>query len=133
MIELEVIPACEAYGIAVLPYSPLAGGLLGGALNSPTVGRRASDDMRKEIVQHRTKLEAYELLCCEIGELPADVALAWLLHQKAVTSPIVGPRTLKQLDSSLRALDITLSSETSKRLDGIFPGPGGPAPEAYAW
>ncbi|HEY3197089.1 MAG TPA: aldo/keto reductase [Nitrospirales bacterium] len=133
MIELEVIPACEAYGIAVLPYSPLAGGLLGGALKSQAVGRRASDDTRKEIEQHRSKLEAYEKLCGEIGELPADVALAWLLHQKAVTAPIIGPRTLKQLDASMRALKVTLSSEHMKRLDGIFPGPGGPAPEAYAW
>src|SRR6185503_14204401 len=133
MIELEVIPACESYGIAVLPYSPLAGGLLGVVLKNPTVGRRASDDMQKEIVQYKAKLEAYEMLCREIGELPADVALAWVLHQKAITSAIVGPRTLKQLDASLRALQITLSSESMKRLDGIFPGPGGPAPEAYAW
>ena len=133
MIELEVIPACEAYGIAVLPYSPLAGGLLGGALQSQAVGRRASDDTRKEIEQHRSKLEAYEMLCGQIGELPADVALAWLLHQKAVTSPIIGPRTLKQLDDSLHALQITLTPDNMKRLEAIFPGPGGPAPEAYAW
>jgi aryl-alcohol dehydrogenase-like predicted oxidoreductase len=133
MIELEVIPACEAYGIAVLPYSPLSGGLLGGVLQSQAVGRRASDDTRKEIEQHRSKLEAYEMLCGEIGELPADVALAWLLHQKAVTAPIIGSRTLKQLDASLHALQITLSPDNMKRLEAIFPGPGGPAPEAYAW
>ena len=133
MIELEVIPACEAYGIAVLPYSPLAGGLLGGVLQSQAVGRRASDDTRKEIERHRSKLEAYEKLCGEIGESPADVALAWLLHQKAVTAPIIGPRTLKQLDASLHALQITLSPDNMKRLEAIFPGPGGAAPEAYAW
>ena len=133
MIELEVIPACEAYGLGVIPYSPLAGGLLGGALKRASVGRRAADDLRKEVEQHRAKLESYETLCRDIGELPADVALGWLLHQKAVTSPIIGPRTLEQLDASMHALQITLSPDIMKRLDTIFPGPGGPAPEAYAW
>jgi aryl-alcohol dehydrogenase-like predicted oxidoreductase len=133
MIELEVIPACQAYGLGVIPYSPLAGGLLGGALQPATVGRRAADDLRKEVEQHRAKLESYEMLCKDIGEPPADVALAWLLHQKAVTSPIIGPRTLEQLDAAMHALQITLSSDTLKQLDTIFPGPGGPAPEAYAW
>lgn len=133
MIELEVIPACQAYGVGLIPYSPLAGGLLGGALQRPTIGRRASEDLRKEVEQYRSQLEAYELLCKEIGEAPADVALAWLLHQSAVTSVIIGPRTLKQLDASARALQITLSSDTMKQLDRIFPGPGGAAPEAYAW
>ncbi|MGH7147995.1 MAG: aldo/keto reductase, partial [Nitrospiraceae bacterium] len=66
-------------------------------------------------------------------ERPADVALAWLLHHKAVTSPIIGPRTMEQLNGTMRVLSLTLSEETLKRLDDIFPGPGGPAPEAYAW
>jgi aryl-alcohol dehydrogenase-like predicted oxidoreductase len=61
------------------------------------------------------------------------VGLAWLLHNPVVTGPIVGPRTIMQLESSLRALDITLSAEVLKRLDVIWPGPGGEAPEAYAW
>ena len=133
MIELEVIPACEAYGLGVIPYSPLAGGLLGGALKRASVGRRAADDLRKEVEQHRAKLESYETLCSDIGELPADVALGWLLSQKAVTSVNIGPRTLEQLDASMRAFQITLSPDIMKRLDTIFPGPGGPAPEAYAW
>ena len=133
LIELEVIPACEAYGLGVIPYSPLAGGLLGGALKCASVGRRAADDLRKEVEQHRAKLESYETLCNDIGDLPADVALAWVLQQKAVTSPIIGPRTLEQLDASMHALQTTLSPDIMKRLDTIFPGPGGPAPEAYAW
>jgi aryl-alcohol dehydrogenase-like predicted oxidoreductase len=133
MVELEVLPACEAYGVGVIPYSPLAGGLLGGVLQGAAVGRRASEDLRKEVETHRTKLEAYEKLCAELGEQPADVALAWLLHQKAVTAPIIGPRTEEQLDGSLRALAITLSADARRRLDAIFPGPGGSAPEAYAW
>ena len=78
-------------------------------------------------------MEAYEKLCHELGERPADVAIAWLLHQPAVTSPIIGPRTLEQLVSTMRVMNLTLATETLKRLDGIFPGPGGPAPEAYAW
>ncbi len=133
MIELEVIPACESYGIGLIPWSPLARGLLAGASPPPSQGRRASEELQKDLVQHRAKLDDYEHLCKKLGEHPADTALAWLLHQKAVTSPIIGPRTVEQLDRSLRALDITLSSETLSRLNEIFPGPGGPSPEAYAW
>jgi len=133
MIELEVIPACEAYGVGLIPWSPLARGLLAGASPPPSQGRRASDEVRKDTEQHRAKLESYEKLCRQMGDQPADVALAWLLHQKVVTAPIIGPRTVEQLDQSFRALEITLIPETMKRLDEIFPGPGGPAPEAYAW
>jgi aryl-alcohol dehydrogenase-like predicted oxidoreductase len=133
MIELEVLPACEAYGIGLIPWSPLARGLLAGALQPAATGRRAADDLKKDVSTHRAKLERYEALCRELGEQPAHIALAWLLHQKAVTAPIIGPRTMQQLEGSLRALDIVLSSETLGALDTIFPGPGGAAPEAYAW
>ncbi|MBH0194744.1 MAG: aldo/keto reductase [Nitrospira sp.] len=132
-IELEVIPACRAYGIGVIPWSPLARGLLAGALKPVTVGRRADEDLKKEIEKYRPKLEAYETFCQSMGEQPADVALAWLLHQPAVTSPIIGPRTMDQLNGAMRALALTLSADQLTRLDGIFPGPGGTAPEAYAW
>ncbi len=132
-IELEVIPACTAYGIGVIPWSPLARGLLAGALKPVTVGRRADEDLKKEIEKYRPKLEAYETFCQSMGEQPADVALAWLLHQPAVTSPIIGPRTIDQLNGTMRALALTLSADQLKRLDEIFPGPGGTAPEAYAW
>jgi len=133
MIELEVIPACQAYGLGLIPWSPLAGGLLGGALQRVTEGRRASQNVQRAVEKYRPQLERYEALCRELGEKPADVALAWLLHQPAVTAPIIGPRTLEQLEGSLRALEIRLSNEVLKRLDEIWPGPGGPAPEAYAW
>lgn len=133
MIELEVIPACEAYGVGLIPWSPLARGLLAGLSAPPSQGRRAKDDLRQDLEKQRGKVEAYEAVCRQLGEQPADVALAWLLHQKAVTAPIIGPRTLEQLEGAMRALGIALSSETLKRLDQIFPGPGGPAPEAYAW
>ena len=133
MIELEVIPACEAYGIGLIPWSPVARGLLAGALKTATSGRRADEDLLKDVVKYRPRLEAYDTLCRNLSEEPANVALAWLLHQKAVTSPIIGPRTLDQLNSTMRAREITLSDETLKQLDEIFPGPGGSAPEAYAW
>jgi aryl-alcohol dehydrogenase-like predicted oxidoreductase len=132
-IELEVIPACKAYGIGLIPWSPLARGLLAGALKAATVGRRADEDLKKEIEKYRTRLESYEALCAELGERPSDVALAWLLHQQTVSCPIIGPRTIEQLDGSMRTLELTLSHGTLNRLDEIFPGPGGPAPEAYAW
>lgn len=132
-VELEVLPACDAYGVGVLPWSPLARGLLAGALKQVAEGRRADEQLQKDVTRHRTKLEAYDELCRKLGEEPAHVALAWLLHQKAVTAPIIGPRTLEQLDGSMRALEIQLSPKTMHDLDGIFPGPGGPAPEAYAW
>ena len=133
MIELEVIPACEAYGIGLIPWSPVARGLLAGALEPVASGRRANEDLRKSVEKYRPRLEAYEQLCRELGKEPAHVAMAWLLHQPAVTSPIIGPRTLDQLNGTTRALELSLSSETLKRLNEIFPGPGGHAPEAYAW
>ncbi|QFP77309.1 aldo/keto reductase [Deinococcus sp. AJ005] len=133
MIELEVIPACQALGLGLIPWSPLGGGLLGGALQKASEGRRASENMQKQIDKHRPQLEQYEALCKELGESPADVALAWLLHQPAVTAPIIGPRTAEQLGGALKALDIKLSDETLKKLDDTWPGPGGQAPEAYAW
>jgi len=133
MIELEVIPACKAYGIGLIPWSPVARGLLAGALQPTTIGRRADEDLQKTIGKYRPCLEAYEQLCREAGEEPAHIALAWLLHQPAVTAPIIGPRTLDQLNGTIRALELTLSKDLLKRLDEIFPGPGGPAPEAYAW
>jgi aryl-alcohol dehydrogenase-like predicted oxidoreductase len=132
-IELEVIPACDHFGLGLLPWSPLAGGMLAGALKKANQGRRAKEHVQKSISENLGALEAYESLCAELGEEPADVALAWLLHQPQVTSPIIGPRTIAQLNGSLRALELSLESETLDRLDAIWPGPGGTAPEAYAW
>jgi aryl-alcohol dehydrogenase-like predicted oxidoreductase len=132
-IELEVIPACRAFGLGLIPWSPLGGGLLGGALQKASAGRRADEHMQQNIEQNRAKLEAYEGFCRELGEQPADVALAWLLHNPVVTAPIIGPRTIEQLTGSLRALEIQLADEQMQRLDQIWPGPGGEAPEAYAW
>lgn len=132
-IELEVIPACRAYGMGVLPWSPLGGGILGGALEKATTGRRAEESRVKKIEALRPQLEQYEALCRELGEHPANVALAWLLRNPVVTAPIIGPRTIEQLIGTLRALELKLTNEIVQRLEQIFPGPGGEAPEAYAW
>ena len=132
-VELEILPACQAYGLGVIPWSPLAGGLLGGALQKAEAGRRARSGTREAIEKNRAKLEAYEGFCAELGEEPANIALAWLQANPVVTAPIIGTRTTQQLDEALRALEIPMPAETLTRLDQIFPGPGGPAPEAYAW
>jgi aryl-alcohol dehydrogenase-like predicted oxidoreductase len=132
-VELEVLPACQAYGLGVIPWSPLGGGMLGGALQKAREGRRTSEQVRRRIEKERDKLEAYEKLCADLGERPGEVAVAWLLANPVVTSPIIGPRTVDQLDGSLRAIEIELDDDTMQTLDEIFPGPGGPAPEAFAW
>ena len=131
--ELEVLPACEAYGMGVIPWSPLDRGLLAGILEGAEGGRRGSKETQRRLAEHRDQVEAYEKLCAELGERPADVALAWLLANPVVTAPIIGPRTLEQLEGSTRALELLLDEGTMDRLDEVFPGPGGPAPEAYAW
>jgi aryl-alcohol dehydrogenase-like predicted oxidoreductase len=132
-IELEVIPACRHYGLGMIPWSPLAGGLLGGVLEKVESGRRYGEDFEKQVEEKRDQLEKYEGLCKEIGHPPGEVALAWLLHNPAVTAPIIGPRTIEQLDSAVRATEIELDEDTLTRLNEIFPGPGGEAPEAYSW
>ncbi len=132
-VELEVLPAARDYGIGILPWSPLHGGLLGGILRKQDLGRSKGGRAAALIDANRDRIAKYESLCDDLGHEPADVAVAWLLHQPAVTSPIVGPRTLEQLEGALRALTITLDDEALRRLDELFPGPGGTAPEAYAW
>ncbi|MBN2676858.1 MAG: aldo/keto reductase [Anaerolineaceae bacterium] len=132
-IELEVIPACRAYGLGLIPWSPLAGGMLGGMGAKIQAGRRMREDTLRDYQQSKKQIDAWEALCKKLGEQPADVALAWLLSNPAVTAPIIGPRTMDQLTGSLKALKIRLKTDTLKQLDQLFPGPGGEAPEAYAW
>jgi aryl-alcohol dehydrogenase-like predicted oxidoreductase len=133
MIELEVIPACRHYGLGLIPWSPLGGGLLGGALEKSKTGRRKSEEFEKQVTEKREQLEKYEALCKDLGHPPAEVALAWLLHNPVVTAPIIGPRTIEQLESAVQAASIELDLDTLTKLDEIFPGPGGEAPKAYAW
>ena len=133
-VELEVLPACQDYGLGVIPWSPLHGGLLGGIIRKTEQGKRRLSGRAKDgLKENRKAIKAWEDLCDELGENPADVGLAWLLAQPAVTAPIIGPRTMEQLDGSLRSLQIKLKKDVLGRLDDIFPGPGGTAPEAYAW
>jgi aryl-alcohol dehydrogenase-like predicted oxidoreductase len=132
MIELEVVPAVRHYGLGLLPWSPLAGGLLGGALKKLKEGRRSGAEFEKRVEAKREKLEAYEGFCTKLGESPADVAVAWLLHQPGVTAPIIGPRTMEQFTGALHALEIKLDPEALGALNTIFPGPG-EAPKAYSW
>jgi aryl-alcohol dehydrogenase-like predicted oxidoreductase len=135
-IELEVLPAAIDYGVGIIPWSPLHGGLLGGVLGrerSAGAGRRRLAGRAQETLErHREQIAAYEDLCGELGEEPANVALAWLLHQEGVTGPIIGPRTLGQLDDAQRAVTLSLEDDVLKRLDELFPGYQ-PAPEHYAW
>ena len=131
-IEMEVLPAAREYGLGVIPWSPLMRGALGGILRKQKEGRSASEQTQKLVADHRDQIERYEALCDQIGSHPADVGLAWLLEQPGVTAPIIGPRTLEQLDSNLGALDVTLEETVLERLDAIFP-PVGPSPQAYAW
>lgn len=133
IIELEVVPTCREFGLGIIPYSPLAGGLLGGGLQKESQGRRSSDNIKKKSQEYAEQLRTYEAFCDEIGKEPANVALAWLLTNPTVTAPIIGPRTMDQLDNSLKSLEISFSDEQLVKLTSIWPGPGGEAPEAYAW
>jgi NDP-hexose C3-ketoreductase / dTDP-4-oxo-2-deoxy-alpha-D-pentos-2-ene 2,3-reductase len=137
-VELEVVPAAQAYGIGIIAWSPLHGGLLSGALRKLRDGsaaRAASGRAAEGLEQHRNAIERYESLCESLGEEPTNVALAWLLSRPGLTAPIVGPRTIAQLDATLRAMHLQLTEQTLITLDEIFPplGIGGPAPEAWAW
>ncbi len=133
-IELEVVPAAEHYGLGVIPWSPLAGGLLAGVLGKTAEsGRRASGHIAEAVERHRDQLERYEAMAAAKGVSAANLGLAWLLHQPGVTGPIIGPRTLAQLEDAVGALEVALDEQELAELDALFPGPGGPAPEAYAW
>jgi aryl-alcohol dehydrogenase-like predicted oxidoreductase len=132
-VELEVLPAAQEYGLGVIPWSPLQGGLLGGVLAKEKEGIRRREGRAKDsLKKHRKQIKAYEELCESLGEHPANVGLAWLLHQPAVTAPIIGPRTMEQLDGAERAVKLTLDDDTLEKLDEIFPGYK-TSPEHYAW
>jgi aryl-alcohol dehydrogenase-like predicted oxidoreductase len=132
-IELEMIPALRHFGIGLIPWSPIGMGLLGGVLRKIEKGRRATAQLQQQIDKFRPQIEAYERLCDEIGEEPAVVALAWVLNNPVVTAAISGPRTVEQLRENLKAVTLKLSDDTLRKLDEIWPGPGGEAPVAYAW
>ncbi|WP_037856905.1 aldo/keto reductase [Streptomyces sp. NRRL S-340] len=133
--EMEVIPAAQDYGLGVIPWSPLHGGLLGGVLKKQAEGGRRAGGRTVDSLADpalRGKVQAYEDLLDKHGLEPGETALAWLLTRPGVTGPIVGPRTGEQLASAVRAVELELGAELLAELDGIFPGPG-PSPEAFAW
>jgi aryl-alcohol dehydrogenase-like predicted oxidoreductase len=133
--EMEVVPAAQDYGLGVIPWSPLHGGLLGGVLKKEARGGRRSGGRAADTLADpakRAQIQAYEDLLDKHGLEPGETALAWLLTRSGVTGPIVGPRTAEQLGSALRAVGLELGEELLASLDEIFPGPG-PSPEAFAW
>ena len=132
-VEREVLPAAQEYGLGVIPWSPLQGGLLGGVIKKQSdTARRGEGRAAEGLEKYRPQLEQYEAFADELGVEPAQLGLAWLLHQPAVTAPITGPRTMAQLDGILGTLDIHLDSDALARLDEIFPGHK-TSPEDYAW
>ncbi|MFH1528653.1 MAG: aldo/keto reductase [Bacteroidota bacterium] len=131
-IEREMIPACKYYGVGIIPWSPLEGGLLGGVLKDVKEGRRSADEIVNKLKINHEQIKKWEKFCNGIGEEPANVALAWLLHQPGVTAPIIGPRTAQQLETSIQSVQIKLDKNSLDTLDSIFP-PAGEAPQYYAW
>jgi len=130
--ELELIPACIDLGVGVIAWSPLAGGLLSGHAQAGDKTRSASA-WEEASPERRDQVQRFEKHCSDLGEKPGVVALAWVLAQPGLTAPIIGPRTMEQLDDAVHATEISLSDETLSVLDEIFSGPGGAAPAAYAW
>ncbi|MEU4268680.1 aldo/keto reductase [Streptomyces sp. NPDC026092] len=133
--EMEVLPAAQEYGLGIIPWSPLHGGLLGGVIKKQEAGGRRASGRAADVLadaSSRAKIQAYEDLLEKHGLEPGEVGLAWLLTRPQVTGPIVGPRTAEQLEGALRAVELELSEEVLTGLDEIFPGPG-PSPEAFAW
>ena len=111
-------------------------GALEGGINlvdtADVYGWELGQGITEKIEKRKKQIRAYEALCRDLGEKPSVVALAWLLHQPDVSAPLIGPRTMEQLEESLRALEFDLDRETLESLDSIWPGPG-QAPEAYTW
>jgi aryl-alcohol dehydrogenase-like predicted oxidoreductase len=129
--ELEVLPAALDQGIGITIWSPLVRGLLG--VNMFNLERRyLSDEVKVVIEKYRPQLTAFSELCSDLNETEASVALAWEMHHPAITAPVVGPSSIEDLHEMVRAVEIKFDESTLKRLDEIFPGPGGDAPEAYA-
>lgn len=131
-IEREVIPACNYYGVGIIPWSPLEGGLLGGVITKSGEGRRNKAEIINKLKNNREQIENWENFCKDFGEDPANTALAWILNQPGITAAIIGPRTLQQLETSLRSLEIKFHAESLSKLDIIFP-PAGKSPQYYAW
>ncbi len=121
-IEREIVPMAQSEGLAILPWSPLAGGLLSGKFDpnkqGPAGARRSSFDFPPVNMERLPRvLEALHSVATEANQSVARVALAWLLSRPFVTSVIIGAKTSEQLLDNLAAVDSQLSSEQLKRLD----------------
>lgn len=139
--ELEVLPAAQEFGISLIPYMPLAGGILTGKLSSVSGSRTAQveEEFGIKLDQSNAQFREFSALCRDLGERENVVAIAWTLANPAVASAIVGIRTVEHLDGLERAAELQLSPETLARLDEIFninkgrKLRSGGAPEAYSW
>ncbi|WP_354697683.1 1-deoxyxylulose-5-phosphate synthase YajO [Paraconexibacter sp. AEG42_29] len=129
-VEVDVLPVAETYGMGVLPWSPLAGGWLTGrwrkGQDAPDSSRAARMPARYDLSDpgNQAKLEAADALAVlaeESGLTLIDMALAFTLAHPAVTSPIIGPRTMDQLTTQLGAVDVTLGKDILDRIDEIVP------------
>lgn len=131
-VEREFMPMALAMGLGVMPWAPLAGGVLSGKyaradLNAPIESKLGALDSRKSINLARGRLsertldiaDAVKAIADEMGRTSAQVALAWTLLNPAVTSPLIGARTFAQFEDNLAALDITFNDEQIKRLDEV--------------
>lgn len=125
-IEYEILPACAEEGLAVLPWSPLAGGFLTGKYQrgeEPPAGNRLASMQAHWTKYNKDRnwetLAVVETIAQETGKTAAQVALRWLLQQPDVTSPVLGVRTEEQLEDNLGALGWSLSADQLQRLDDV--------------
>jgi len=129
--ERELIPMARELGLAVIPWSPLASGVLAGKYRASDLqagaGVAEPGGTRKNVAAAQNSLherglriaEVVKQIAAQLGVTPAQVALAWVLHQPGITSPIIGARTLAQLDDNLGALKVSLSEEHLAQLAAI--------------
>lgn len=123
-LEREHVPVCEQFGVGIIPWSPLAGGFLTGKYRKglgPPEGTRLAKFHERfrsfDTDRHWRILQAVDACAAELGATPAQVALAWLLGRKAVTSVIFGVRSVDQLDDNLKAADLVLPASWTEQLD----------------
>jgi 1-deoxyxylulose-5-phosphate synthase len=125
--EREMIPLCQAEGVAVIPWSPLARGLLAGTRKSPadaeSTRRAASDDFARKLYDQpgdQDVIDAVRRVAEARAVPPARVALAWMLSRPGVTAPIIGATKMEHLDDAVAALDLALSAEEVRELEAPY-------------
>lgn len=137
MLEMEVMPACKDYGVGVIAYGSIGGGMLAGGVIERVEKKLGRVGMNqgfvKKVEANKDAIIAYEKLCKEIGHHPLEVAMSWMAAHPGVCTSVVGPSAVSQLEQYTRGSDLRLDSNVFEKLDQIWPGPGGEAPEAYSW